>query len=163
MAGFLQQQGYAYNSLSDAVREEALSRGLDTSRANLVLVGNEMRAAHGPGALAERLAPRLVPPAIVDSVRNPGEVETLRRLPGFFLLGVDAPPEIRLTRIKTRGRLGDIRTAAEFKLYESRENSADSRGQRISATLEMAGSVVTNEASLEELHRRVADILEQWK
>jgi dephospho-CoA kinase len=144
------------------VREETLSRGLSTSRANLVLVGNEMRAAKGPGALVGRLVPRLTPPAIVDSVRNPGEVEALRRIKGFYLLGVDAPPEVRLARIKTRGRLGDIRTAAEFEMYESRENSHDSRSQRISATLKMAGAIVINDASLEELHSRVIAVLDQW-
>lgn len=143
------------------MREETLIRGLSTSRANLVLVGNELRAAHGPGVLVDRLAPRLAPPAIVDSVRNPGEVQALRRLEGFFLLGVGAPPEVRLARIKMRGRLGDIRTAAEFKLYESRENSDDSRGQRISATLEMAGAIVVNDASLEELHDKVIAVLER--
>ncbi|TDI28212.1 MAG: hypothetical protein E2P03_11645 [Acidobacteria bacterium] len=143
------------------MREEALARGLSTSRADLVLVGNELRAVHGPGVLVDRLAPRLTPPAIVDSVRNPGEVEALRRLQGFFLLGVNAPPEVRLARIKTRGRLGDIRTAAEFKLYESRENSDDTRGLRISATLEMAGAIVINDASLEELNGRVMAALER--
>jgi len=143
------------------VREEALTRGLTTSRANLVLVGNELRTAHGPGVLVDRLAPRLTPPAIVDSVRNPGEVEALQRLEGFFLLGVDAPPEVRLGRIKTRGRLGDIATPDEFKLFESRENSADSRSQRISATLQMADACVLNDGSLEQLHQRVTAALEQ--
>lgn len=143
------------------MREETLTRGLSTSRANLVLVGNELRSTHGPGVLVDRLAPRLTPPAIVDSVRNPGEVEALERLEGFFLLGVDAPPEVRLVRIRSRGRLGDISTATEFKLFESRENSQDTRSQRISATLEMAGAIVVNDTSLEQLHLRVIAALER--
>lgn len=153
------ENGYTYHSLSDAVREEATARGLTTSREHLVQVGNALRAAGGAGALVEKLAPRLTPPAIVDSVRNPGEVEALRRLPGFFLLGVDAPPEVRFARIQARGRLGDIRTAEEFKIYEDRENSGDSHRQRVGATLRMADAVVMNDTSLEDLRRKVAAVL----
>ena len=155
-------RGYRYHSLSDAVREAARDRGLTTSRENLVQVGNELRAAGGPGALVDHLAPRLIPPAIVDSVRNPGEVEALRRLDGFFLLGVDAPAEVRFARITSRGRQGDIRTAAEFAAYEEKENSADSRRQRIGATLELADAIVVNDGSLNDLHNRVQSALESF-
>lgn len=155
-------RGYQYHSLSDAVREAARDQGLETSRENLVQVGNELRASGGPGALVDRLAPRLTPPSIVDSVRNPGEVEALRRLAGFFLLGVDAPSEVRFARITSRGRQGDIRTAAEFAAYEEKENSSDSRRQRIGATLELADAVVINDGSLDDLHNRVKNALETF-
>jgi dephospho-CoA kinase len=155
-------RGYQYHSLSDAVREATRDRGLETTRENLIQVGNELRAAGGPGALVDRLESRLKPPAIVDSVRNPGEVEALRRLDGFFLLGVDAPAEMRFARITSRGRQGDIRTAAEFAAYEAQENSSDSRRQRIGATLELSDAVVLNNGSLEDLHHRVRSALESF-
>jgi dCMP deaminase len=159
VAQVLTSHGYAYHSLSDVVREEAGARGLPVSRENLVLVGNDLRRAGGPGALVDRLASRLAPPAVIDSVRNPGEVEALRRLEGFFLLGVQAPAEVRFQRIRSRGRLGDIGTLEEFRLYEERENSAASGEQRILATLALADGVVDNDTTLEELHRRVHALL----
>lgn len=162
IASFLVARGYHYHSLSDAVREAVRDRGLETTRENLVQVGNELRAAGGPGALVDHLAPRLAPPAIVDSVRNPGEVEALRRLDGFFLLGVDAPAEVRFARITSRGRQGDIRTAEEFAAYEARENSSDSNRQRIGATLELADAVILNDGSLDDLHGRVQSALEKF-
>ncbi len=137
------------------MREEAAARGLTNSRENLVRVGNELRQSGGPGALVDRLRPRLKPPAIVDSVRNPGEVEALRTLPGFFLLGVDAPAKLRFSRIQARGRLGDISTAEEFRTMEARENSGDIHRQRLNDTLALADAVVINDASLEDLQAKV--------
>jgi dCMP deaminase len=161
VAQVLTSHGYAYHSLSDVVREEATARGLPVSRENLVLVGNDLRRAGGPGALVDRLAPRLKPPAVIDSVRNPGEVEALRRLEGFFLLGVRAAAKVRFQRIRSRGRLGDIGTLEEFRRYEERENSAAAGEQRILATLALADGVVDNDATLEELHRRVHALLDR--
>ena len=161
VAQFLTSLGYAYHSLSDAVREAASARGLPVSRENLVRIGNELRRGGGPGALVDRLAPRLAPPAVIDSVRNPGEVEALRRLSGFFLLGVRAPAGVRFERIRSRGRLGDIRTLEEFRQYEERENSAAAGEQRILATLALADGVVDNDATLADLHRRVRALLDK--
>jgi dephospho-CoA kinase len=160
VAQLLTAQGYAYHSLSDVVREEAGARGLTVSRENLVLIGNELRRNGGPGALVDRLAPRLTPPAVIDSVRNPGEVEALRRLERFYLLGVRAPAEVRFQRIRSRGRLGDIRTLAEFRAYERRENSSAAGEQRILATLDLADGVVDNDTTLAALHRRVRELLD---
>jgi dCMP deaminase len=161
VARFLVNHGYGYHSLSDVVREEAVARGLPASRENLVRIGNEIREAGGPGALVDRLASRLVPPAVIDSVRNPGEAEALRRLDGFFLVGVQAPEEIRFGRIRQRGRMGDIRTLEEFRRYEERENSSAAAEQRVSATLALADAVIENDASLAELHRRMVAILDR--
>ncbi len=91
VASFLAASGFDVHSLSDAVREEATRRGLDHSRDHLIRVGVDLRSEHGPGALALSVLPRLKWRAVVDSIRNPGEVEVLRRLPHFLLLGIDAP------------------------------------------------------------------------
>ncbi len=159
VARYLQENGYAYHSLSDVVREEALRRGLTTGRGDLVQTGNDLRRREGPGALVIRLAPRLVPPAVVDSIRNPGEVEALRRLPGFFLLAVDAPSEIRFRRTRERGRQGDATTLEEFRRSEQRENSARGDELRIAATLRLADGVVMNDATLATLRQRVDGVL----
>jgi dephospho-CoA kinase len=155
VAHYLQERGYAYHSLSDVVREEALRLGLTTSRDDLVRTGNDLRRPGGPGALVARLAPRLRPPAVVDSIRNPGEVEALRALPGFFLLAVDAPAEIRFRRTRQRDRTGDAATLEEFRHFEARENSGHGDEQRIAATLSLAQAEVINDETLEVLRRRV--------
>ena len=154
MAKFLAARGFAVQSLSDVVRDEATRRGLDHTRDSLIRVGVELRTEGGPGALARRILPRLRPRAVVDSIRNPGEVEVLRTLPRFVLLGIDAPQSLRFQRSVRRGRLGDGATLEEFARKESRENSTTEAGQQLLATLALADRVINNDGTIEDLHQR---------
>src|SRR5262245_55481880 len=183
VANILRARGYTYHSLSDVVREEATRRGLDHSRENLIRVGNELRAAHGPGALAERIvakivggagqpaevapggsSPWLIPvpagvSAIVDSIRNPAEVIVLRRLAGFVLVGVNAPIGVRFERSRLRARAGDGTTLEEFAGKESLENSTDPAAQQLTQTFLLADVVIDNSGTLDELRARVGAAL----
>ncbi len=154
MAKFLAVRGFAVHSLSDVVRDEAARRGLDHSRDSLIRVGVEMRTEAGPGALARQVLPRLSGRAVVDSIRNPGEVEVLRTLPRFVLLGIDAPQPLRFQRSLRRGRLGDGATLEEFARKEERENSKTEAGQQLLATLALADRVVDNDGTIAQLHIR---------
>ena len=155
VAKFLGTHGFSYHSLSDVVREEAGRRGLDPTRDNLIRVGVELRTARGAGALARHVLPRLVGRAVVDSIRNPGEVAVLRTLPRFLLLGVDALQSLRFERSRLRARAGDGATLEEFARKEVTENSTTEAGQQLLATLALADRVVDNNGTLAELHDRV--------
>jgi dephospho-CoA kinase len=159
VASYLVGKGYAYHSLSDVLREDLDRRGVEPTRENLIAIGNELRATGGPGVLAERIRARLADKDVVDSIRNPAEVELLRRLPGFVLIGVDAPLQVRFSRAVARGRAGDGPTLEEFRAKEARENSPDPSRQQLALTFAMADHTVSNEGSLEDLHRRVEKLL----
>jgi hypothetical protein len=137
------------------VREAATSAGLAHTRDTLIAVGVRLRREGGPGVLARRILPRLGGRDVVDSIRHPGEVEILRTLPRFVLLGLDAPIELRFERSRRRGRLGDGATLDEFRRQEERENSDSASGQRLLETLRLADGVVVNDASLVELASRI--------
>jgi dephospho-CoA kinase len=141
------------------VREEATRRGLDHSRDQLIRVGVDLRTKHGPGALAESVLPRLKGRSVVDSIRNPGEVEVLRRLRSFLLLGIDAPQALRFQRSLQRGRLGDGATLEEFARKEERENSTTKAGQQLLATLALADVVIDNDGTIADLRRKVREAL----
>lgn len=96
---------------------------------------------------------------IVDSIRSPAEVAVLKSLPGFVLLGIDAPVALRFERSKARGRLGDGATLEEFTRKEALENSNDPAAQQLTQTLTLADIVVWNEGTLEDLRRKVATAL----
>src|SRR5690606_36551722 len=87
VADMLLERGFVYHSLSDVLREELARRGIGESRTSLMALGNELRAAEGPDALARRILDRLRDGRdhLVDSIRTPAEVETLRQLPDFTL------------------------------------------------------------------------------
>ena len=76
VASYLEREhGYRCRSLSDVIREEARRRGQEPVRGVLIPLGTELRAKHGPGALAELILPDLEPPALIDSIRNPDDAE----------------------------------------------------------------------------------------
>jgi len=159
VAACLVARGFAYHSLSDVLREDLELRSVPPTRENLIAIGNELRAAGGAGVLAERILPRLGARDVVDSIRNPSEVEVLRRLPGFRLVGVDAPLDVRFARAVSRGRPGDGPTLEEFRSKEARENSPDPSRQQLARTFAMADHTLSNEATLETLHQRVERLL----
>jgi dephospho-CoA kinase len=156
----VEELGYAPHSLSDMLREEARRRGLQPVRDVLIPLGNELRRERGAGVLAELVVPELRPPALVDSIRNPAEVAVLRGVPGFVLLAIDAPVELRHARSLERARPGDARTLDEFMEKERRENTADPSAQQLGATAALADAVITNCGSLRDLRRDVLAALE---
>ena len=87
VARFLEGKGFSLCSLSDVVRQEATRRGLDHSRENLIRTGTALREQFGEGVLAQRTLPKISQRSVVDSIRNPGEIQVLRTLPGFHLGG----------------------------------------------------------------------------
>lgn len=123
VADFLRSRDFVYHSLSDVIREELVARGIPESRENLLNLGNALRAADGPAALAIRIRDRLSDGRnhIVDSIRNPAEVHTLKEISGFFLLGVDADPVLRFERLRARNRIGDPETFEHFQALEARD------------------------------------------
>lgn len=141
------------------VRDEATRSGVDHTRDNLIRIGVQLREAGGPGALAHHILPRLPRRAVVDSIRNPGEVEVLRGLGAFVLLGIDAPLPLRFDRSLRRGRTGDGATLEEFAAKERRENSTTEAGQQLLRTLALSDAVIFNDATIGTLRRRVRSTL----
>lgn len=141
------------------VREEATGAGLEHSRDNLIAVGVRLRSEGGPGVLARRILPRLTGRDVVDSIRHPGEVEVLRTLPRFILLGLDAPLSLRFRRSVHRGRLGDGATLEEFRRKEALENSRSEAGQQLKKTLRLSDHRITNDGSIADLALRLAAAL----
>ncbi len=155
-AAALKALGFAYHSLSDAVREEAVKRGRTTGRDDLILTGNELRREGGAGILAELTLPKLGERDIVDSIRNPAEVEVLRSVPGFLLLGVTAPAAVRFERARHRLGRGDaVASLQSFLDKEAEENTADPAAQQLGATFALAERVINNDGSIGALHQDI--------
>jgi len=159
VSAHLKTRGFTVHSLSDIVREEAAARNLPPEREHLIRIGTLLREQGGLGVLAERLIPRLGARDVVDSIRNPAEVAALRRVPGFVLVGVDAPAELRFTRSRSRARPGDPDSFPEFVDRERQENSANPAGQQLAATFALADRVVLNNGDLRDLRVGIDDLL----
>jgi dCMP deaminase len=162
VSNYLIRRGFEYHSLSDEVREEAKKRGGEIDRDLLIATGNDLRSRHGAGVLAERVLLRLGQDRnhVVDSIRNPMEVEVLRRRKDFVLLAIDANQELRFARSRLRGREGAVRTLEEFVREENRElESENPASQQLLATRRLADRVVRNDGSLQDLHDFLNELL----
>ncbi len=162
IARYLVSKGYRYHSLSDVVRDEAEKRGLDPSRENLIKVGNDLRIQHGPSILAVRVRKRLTGKDVVDSIRNPSEAMELKKEEGCFIIGVEAPIELRFKRSLDRGRGGDGFTFDEFAAKEAKENSLDPAAQQLNECMKLADRIIVNDGTLEDLHRKIDEMLTRF-
>lgn len=156
------EHGVQVLSSSDMIREEADRRGLPKDRVTLQAVANDLRMRHGPGILAQWCLDRATGDAAVDGIRNPGEVEVLRRH-GALIIGVDADPRVRFERAMCRqattGRLENATTFEEFIARENAERTADPNGQQLHTVFAMADCIVMNNGTEEELRRKIERLL----
>ena len=150
-------------SLSDILRSELKTRGLEINRDNLIAIGNELREKQGPAVLAKMTVEKIknMPQAIVDSIRNPFEIEELKNsLKDFKLIGITADIKIRYERAKKRKREGENEiTFEEFAAKEEKENSSQHTGQQLAKCFEMADVKIDNSGGLEELYKKIEKIL----
>ena len=165
VAEILKKKNFTYHSLSDSLRDELKTLKKEETRENLIDIGNKLRVKGGPGVLADKLMPKLNTENnhIVDSIRNPLEVISLRKetlLRRFFLISVDANSKLRYDRLCSRGRIGDTDSWEKFVEQEKKEeNNDDPNKQQLSRTMEMADYSIDNSGTLEELEAQVNRII----
>jgi len=155
VAEYFKKRSYKYFSLSDLIREELKRSGKKPTRNNLIKIGNKLRKKFGADILARKVMKKIKGKAIIDSIRNPQEVEYLRKQENFILLAVDAPPEVRYERVKKRGRDESASTLEEFIAKEEEEMAGSEMGQQLRQCMEMADRTIINDSTLKDLHRKL--------
>lgn len=159
VAAFLKRKGYTYFSLSDLVREELRKKENEVTRNNLIKMGNELREKFGPDILAKRIMKKVKHRAVIDSIRNPREVDYLREQKDFVLLSIDAPVELRYERVRKRGRKESVATLEEFIKKEEEEMTDHEKRQQLLNCMKMADHTLINDGSLEDLHKKLEELL----
>ena len=157
-AAFFMARGYAYFSLSDVIREELGTRGEVVTRDNLIRTGNELRERYGPDVLARRTVAKVGGPAVVDSIRNTHEVACLRLQPGFILLAIDAPVEVRYARVAARGRDESAADLEAFRKKEGQERTGGETAQQLEACMAAADRLILNDGTIPDLYRKLEEI-----
>ncbi|MFC2158044.1 AAA family ATPase [Acidobacteriota bacterium] len=158
-ARFFKEAGFEYCSLSDLIREEVQQRGEAETRDNLIRIGNELRENYGPDVLARRILEKIGKKTVIDSIRNPHEIDTLRTQPDFILLAIDAPVESRYERSKFRGRNESVNTLEEFIAKEEEEITDNEKGQQLRNCMDMADALIMNDGSLDEFYAKLEKFL----
>lgn len=157
----LVERGFRYVSLSDIVRREAAREDLPVNRARMQDIGNRLRAAGGAGVLGAMVRAEIAAAAearwVIDGIRNPAEVLELRKLDGFFLLGIECEVPTILARMKERGRATDTVGEAELRAALEREwgRNEPADGQQVGPTLAMADLTIDNNGTLADFAIRL--------
>lgn len=156
-----QATNYPVFSLSDVLRADLRGEGVEPTRELLIERGNKLRREHGAGCVARRVIEMISGSAIVDSFKNPGEVEEFRKVFGksFVLISVQAPREVQFKRIKDRSREGDPTTLEGFNKLLTSQNTRDELGLRVSDCDKLADFTLLNEGSVEELGFKAGALL----
>src|SRR5262252_8128138 len=161
VARYLQQKSFYYYSLSDVIRDEIRSRGEEPTRERLIIVGNELRQKYASNVLAERTLAKIEDDKhyIIDSIRNPAEVDAFRAAKYFKLIRIEAPADIRFQRILSRQRESDPKTFEEFIALENREAEGDDTSQNLVKVELMADYSLTNDGALDQLYPQIDRLL----
>lgn len=157
---------YNFNhfSVRQFLIQEIKKRNMEVNRDSMVIVANQLRTLNSPSYITDQLykqAAELNQNAVIESIRTPGEVTSLRKLGKFILFAVDADPKIRYERIVLRNSETDNISYETFLQNEKREMESDSPNeQNIKKCMQMADYHFQNNGTLDELYSKVETTLD---
>ena len=156
---------YVYISLSDMVREEVSRAKKEITRSDMQNIGNRLRELKGPGILGKRVREKIESSNhnkwVIDGIRHPSEIDELKKIEDFYLLGLSSRINAIINRIKKRKRNTDIADESELKKRLDREwgIGEPEHGQQVGKCMERVDFLINNNLSLEDLRSNVYNIL----
>lgn len=163
---YLVQKGYTHYSFRDLITEEVKRRGLPINRPNMGTVATDLRHMHGPAYFTDTFARHAeelgVKDVVMESIRTLAEADNIHGH-GGFVVGVDAPEEMRYERITARGTATDKVSFEQFRRQEDAEyytkDPNDPAQMNVLGVLKSADYTLMNEGTLEELHQKIDAML----
>ncbi|MBI9033013.1 MAG: AAA family ATPase [Bacteroidales bacterium] len=156
---------FKHFSVREFLSQEIRKRGMELNRDSMTNVANELRADFSPSYIIDQLflqAKQSGENCIIESIRTPGEVDSLRKKGDFWLFAVDADPKIRYQRIQIRKSSTDAVSFDTFIENENREmNSDDPNKQNLKVCIERADFVLKNDGNIEDLHLQLEQIIDK--
>ncbi|OQY66785.1 hypothetical protein B6D29_02460 [Microgenomates bacterium UTCPR1] len=155
-------------SLSSILHLELKKREVTNyTRKSLQDLGDELRKKEGNGVLAKMALSYLKKQkdkrVVIEGIRNPGEIELLKKEPSFTLIGVKAYQTIRFKRLLKRAKPWDPKTYEDFIKVDKRDLGVgqDKSGQQVGKCLAYCDYVLTNNGGIEEFQNKVKRLMEK--
>jgi len=157
------RKGFKHYSVRAFINEEIIARKMPLNRDSMVVVANDLREKNSPSFITDQLfykAESTGKDCVIESIRTPGEIFSLREKGDFYLIAVDADPGIRYERITRRGSETDQISFETFIENEQREmNSDDPNKQNLKRCIEMADVCFTNDGNINDLFSLIEEYL----
>lgn len=161
----IKEQKFEHLSVRSFLLSEIKKRGLPENRDSMVIVANDLRAANSPSFITDQLYEQalvLGKNAVIESIRTPGEIQSLRNKGSFFLIAVDADSKLRYERIKIRNSETDQISFEIFIENEKREmDSTNPNKQNLRQCIALADFRLMNNGTKKELEEELAEIILQ--
>ncbi len=158
-------KNFTHYSVRSFLTEEIEKRKMPVNRDSMVIVANELRAEQSPSYVTDQLyykAAESGDNCVIESIRTPGEIDSLREKGNFFLFAIDAPSQLRYERILLRNSETDQISYDTFIQNEQREmNTNDPAKQNLRKCIEMADFVFENSATIDDLYLKVEEVLQE--
>lgn len=159
------EKNFVHYSVRNYLIEEIIKNGLPVDRNSMTKIANELRAKHSPSFITDELyvkASENKKNCIIESIRTPGEITSLREKANFYLFAVDAPQKIRYERILERKSETDNVSFETFVADEAREMSTeDPNKQNLRKCIELADFVFDNSGSKQALYKQIDEVLKK--
>ena len=163
----VEEEDFDHYSVRGYLLEEMKRMGMPENRNSMTTLANRLRAAYGPSYITDQLYDQArdgMHNCVIESIRTPGEVQSLRRKQDFYLFAVNADPKTRYKRIKKRATETDSISYNEFLSNEEREmNSDDPHKQNIARCIELADYTFTNDGKIKKLLERIKMTMSEIK
>jgi dephospho-CoA kinase len=161
----VEKKGFTHFSVRAFLLEEIRRLGMPENRDSMFNLANEMRALHGPSYVTDQLYHRALESGtncVIESIRTPGEITSLREKGSFYLFAVDADPRIRYDRIRIRQSETDSISFETFLENEEREMStSDPNRQNLKECIRQADFVFNNNATREDLYIHLEQVIDR--
>lgn len=160
----VREKGFRHLSVRGYLIKEIEKRNLPVNRDSMVTVANNLRAQNSPSFIVDQLYKEALESGqncIIESIRTPGEVYSLKEKGNFLLFAVDADPELRYNRIYSRKSETDNISYETFLENEKREmDSTDPNNQNIRKCMELADYLFMNNGTVKELEEEVKKVVQ---
>lgn len=154
----IKNKNFKHYSVSGYLKEELIKQNKEINRTNLQDIGNEIRTLKGPDFITQELfkiAESKNENAIIESIRNPKEVDFIKSK-GGKMLAVTADQKIRFERIKLRQSEKDNVTFDQFQKQEEKEfQNTNPNAQNLPKCIDMSDIIIINNESLEKLYEQI--------
>ncbi len=153
IAAILQERAFKVISLSSFLNAEVLKRNIPLNsllkqdkRRVLQDIGNEIRKSDN-GALIKMCLPQIVAEQetnfVIESLKNPGEIKELKRIPNSYIIAIDTSFDVRRNRILKTEYDNNLNQFEKDDIRE-RDEGIDN-GQRVQECVDLADILINND------------------
>lgn len=161
---YLKKKGFMAVTLSTFLREILEKKGETITKKSLQDLGNKLRKRYGAGVLARKALMEIKKKGrkrtVIDGVRNLEEIKVLKAEDNFYLVGINARPDIRYQRCRKQRKLKNYQ---EFVRLEIRDTAGgiSGKGLQVQPCYLNADFFIDNNTSVKSFYKEVDKLLKK--